>query len=202
MRFEAACCTKEIVSREDRNGNEAVEQQGEVIWSLVKDRLEMVMTEWFTLIKWDRDLSQRASTQRKVRRAEGVCVELASDGKGPEAGLWCCEALARKSTRCVWKVLGRLKTNVQEAPVTGGHRSLHTGKGQLEPGVLEARTTVLLLLWHSRGQGGPGDLLGFLWSYWKELGYSTIIDSHSHPPMLLIIWGIVWRTFPPPLLET
>lgn len=73
MRFEAACCTKEIVSREDRNGNEAVEQQGEVIWSLVKDRLEMVMTEWFTLIKWDRDLSQRASTQGKVRKAEGVC---------------------------------------------------------------------------------------------------------------------------------
>lgn len=31
MRFQAACCTKEIVSREDRNGNEAVEEQGEVI---------------------------------------------------------------------------------------------------------------------------------------------------------------------------
>lgn len=31
MRFQAACCTKEIVSREDRNGNEAVEEQGAVV---------------------------------------------------------------------------------------------------------------------------------------------------------------------------
>lgn len=157
-------------------------------------RLEMVMTEWFTLIKWDRDLSHRAGRQGKVRKAEGVCVELASDGKGPEEGPWCCEAL-RRDMRCMWKMLGRLKADVWD------YRSPHTGKGQLEPGGLEVRTTALLLLWHSCGQGTPGDLLGFLWSHWKELGYSTIINSHSHPPMLLIIWGIVWRTFPPPSLS-
>lgn len=31
MRFEAACCAKEIMSREEENGNEAVEEQGEVM---------------------------------------------------------------------------------------------------------------------------------------------------------------------------
>lgn len=31
MGFQAACCTKEIVSREDGSGNKAVEEQGEVI---------------------------------------------------------------------------------------------------------------------------------------------------------------------------
>lgn len=30
MTFQAACCTKEIVSREDGNGNESVEVQGEM----------------------------------------------------------------------------------------------------------------------------------------------------------------------------
>lgn len=60
MRFEAACCAKEIMSREEENGNEAVEEQGEVMWSLCKDKLEIVMTEWFTLNKRDRGLSQRA----------------------------------------------------------------------------------------------------------------------------------------------
>lgn len=31
MRYEAACCTEEIVSSEDGNGNEAVEEQRKVI---------------------------------------------------------------------------------------------------------------------------------------------------------------------------
>lgn len=50
-------------------------------------------------------------------------------------------------------------------------------------------------------QGKTSNLLEFLWSHWKELGYSAIINSHSPPPMSLIIWGIVWRTSLPPLLE-
>lgn len=51
--------------------------------------------------------------------AKVVCVELASGGKGAKEGPWCCEVLPRKSMRCVWKVLARLKTNVCEAPMPG-----------------------------------------------------------------------------------
>ena len=55
------------------------------------------------------------------------------------------------------------------------------------------------------GRGNQGKTLGqleFLWFHWKELGYSAIINSHSPPPnMSLIIWGIVWRTSLPHLLE-
>lgn len=45
MRLGAAFGMKEIASREDRNGNEAVEEQGEAASCLLKDRLGMVMTE-------------------------------------------------------------------------------------------------------------------------------------------------------------
>lgn len=61
----------------------------------------MVMTECFTLIKWDGDLSLRARRQGRVKKAEGVRVELASGGKGAKEGPWWCEALPGKSRRCV-----------------------------------------------------------------------------------------------------
>lgn len=53
----------------------------------------------------------------------------------------------------------------------------------------------------SGNQGKTLDLPEFLWSRWKELGCSAIINSHSSPPMLSVVWGIVWRTSLPPLLE-
>lgn len=62
------------------------------------------------------------------------------------------------------KCAGQTENDVGEAPMPGGCRSVRRGKGQLEPGGIEERTTALLLLWHSRGQGEPGDLLEFLWS--------------------------------------
>lgn len=71
MRFRAACSTEGIVSREEGNGNEAVEEQGEVSSSLVMDRLETVLTGLFIHMKWDRDLSERGRGKGRVRRPEG-----------------------------------------------------------------------------------------------------------------------------------
>lgn len=98
MRFQAACSTEGIVSREEGDGNEAVEEQGEVSSSLVMDRLETVLTGLFIHVKWDRDLSERGRGKGRVRRPEGACVELASGGKGAKEGPRCCEVLCGKST--------------------------------------------------------------------------------------------------------
>lgn len=124
MRFEAACCTKEIVSREEWNGNKAegTVGGGDLISS---KRLEVVMTEWFTLIKWGRDLSQRAGRQGKVRKAEGVCAEW-ERAWGMPMVLWGTgEAEHEVCVKCA----GQTENGVGEAPVSGGCRSVHRGKG-------------------------------------------------------------------------